>query len=190
VAARSRDAILSATRDILGEVGFSRLSIEAVAKRAGVGKPTIYRWWPDKSHLVFDAVAGLADMLDEDLDVDLDFEASLRRFVARVVQHLTTPGTIESHPALFSDRGAFRVLHRASVQPSQEHFARIIRRGIEAGEVRPDVDPDLLFDLVVGGLVQRTTRRLLLGDEPVATTVDEVVALVLPATSPGRPRAD
>src|SRR5437773_2620831 len=67
MAARSRDAILDATRALLGEVGYARLSIDGVAKRAGVGRPTIYRWWPDKSHLVFDAVGDLADALDEEL---------------------------------------------------------------------------------------------------------------------------
>jgi AcrR family transcriptional regulator len=187
VAARSRDAILDATRELLGEVGFAKLSIEGVAKRAGVGRPTIYRWWPDKSHLVFDAVADLADALDEELD--LDFESSLRWFVGRVVQHLGAPGTIESHPALFADEAAFRRMHESSVQPSQAHFQRMVDRGIAAGEVRPDVDADLLFDLLVGGLVQRTTRRLLLGEGGEPAIVDRVVDLVLPATSPARPPA-
>ncbi|MCU1375888.1 MAG: ydeS [Actinomycetia bacterium] len=186
MAARAQEAILDATRELLGEVGFARLSIEAVAKRAGVGKPTIYRWWPDKSRLVFDAVADLADALDEELD--LDFEASLRWFVGRVVHHLTTPGTIESHPALYADRDAYRRVYEASVQPSIDHFRRLVRRGIDAGDVRPEIDADLLFDLIVGGLVQRTTRRALLGEQPLATAVDDVVDLVLPATSPAPPR--
>jgi AcrR family transcriptional regulator len=188
VAARSRDTILEATRELLGEVGFARLSIEGVAKRAGVGKPTIYRWWPDKSHLVFDAVADLSDLLDEELE--LGFAESLRWFVGRVLKHLTTPGTIESHPALYADRDAYRGLYETSVRPSQEHFERLVARGIAAHEVHPDVDADLLFDLVVGGLVQRTTRRLLLGQEPVSPTVDAVVTLVLRATSPAPRPAD
>jgi AcrR family transcriptional regulator len=185
MAARSRDAILGATRDLLAEVGFARLSIEGVAKRAGVGKPTIYRWWPDKSRLVFDAVAALPA---ED-DAALDFDAALRRFVTRVVQHLTAPGTIESHPALFADRDAFVHAQETSVQPSIEHFRSILARGVDEGRVRPGVDAELLFDLVVGGLVQRTTRRAMLDERPLATPTDDVVALVLAATSPAPPRA-
>lgn len=182
MAARSRDAILRATRELLGEVGFARLTIEGVAKRAGVGKPTIYRWWPDKSQLVFDAVADLSELLDEELE--LDFEDSLRWFVGRVVNHLAAPGTIASHPALFADREAYQAIYESSIRPSQEHFRRMVRRGVEAGEVRPDTDADLLFDLVVGGLVQRMTRQNML-DGRVVGPVDDVVALVLRATSPG-----
>jgi AcrR family transcriptional regulator len=185
MAARSRDAILDATRELLGEVGFARLSIEGVAKRAGVGKPTIYRWWPDKSRLVFDAVAALPS---ED-DADLGYEDALRRFVTRVVEHLTAPGTIESHPALFADRDAFVHAHETSVQPSIEHFRALLARGVDEGKVRADIDAELLFDLVVGGLVQRTTRRAMLGQRPLKTRADDVVALVLAATSPAPPRA-
>lgn len=181
MAARSREAILRATRELLAEVGFARLSIEAVARRASVGKPTIYRWWPDKSQLVFDAVADLSELLDEELE--LGFEDSLRWFVGRVVNHLRAPGTIASHPALFADRDAYRVFYETTTRPSQEHFRRLVRRGVEAGEVRPDTDADLLFDLVVGGLVQRLTRQSML-DEALDGAEADVVAIVLRATSP------
>ena len=52
---RSRQAILTATADLLGEVGYTKLTVEAIAARAGVGKQTIYRWWTDKGALVLDA---------------------------------------------------------------------------------------------------------------------------------------
>ena len=56
---RSRQAILTATADLLGEVGYSKLAVEAIAARAGVGKQTIYRWWPDKGAVVLDAYLAL-----------------------------------------------------------------------------------------------------------------------------------
>lgn len=182
MAARAHEAILAATREILAEVGFARLSIEGVAKRAGVGKPTIYRWWPDKSTLVFDAVSDLSELLDEALE--LDFDESLRWFVGRVAKHLAAPGTIASHPALFADPDAYRVMYEGTIRPSLEHFRRIVARGVDAGDVRRDVDPDVVFDLVVGGLVQRLTRQSQLGETLVAP-VDDVVDLVVRATSPG-----
>ena len=52
---RAHAAILSAVRDLLASVGYERLTIEAVAVRAGVGKQTVYRWWPAKSALVAEA---------------------------------------------------------------------------------------------------------------------------------------
>ena len=117
------------------------MSIEGVAKRAGVGKPTIYRWWPDKAQLVFDAVGDLTDHLDD--DADLPFEDAIRLFVTRVVGHLAAPGTIESHPALYADRDAYRTMYETSVRPSIEHFRRIVARGVESGEVRADVDAEI-----------------------------------------------
>jgi AcrR family transcriptional regulator len=53
---RSKRAILTATRELVSEVGFVRLTMEAIASRAGVGKQTIYRWWPSKGSVVFDAL--------------------------------------------------------------------------------------------------------------------------------------
>ena len=52
----SKDAVLRATRDLLAEVGYERLTIGAIAAKAGVGKMTIYRWWSSKSVIVADAV--------------------------------------------------------------------------------------------------------------------------------------
>lgn len=51
----SRRAILTAAFDLAGEIGYAKLSIEAIAARAGVGKQTIYRWWPSKGAVLFDA---------------------------------------------------------------------------------------------------------------------------------------
>ncbi len=57
----SERAILDAARDLLAEEGLAGFSIEAVARRARAGKPTIYRWWPDKTRLLLAVYAGLKD---------------------------------------------------------------------------------------------------------------------------------
>src|SRR5438552_16672378 len=55
------DAALRAARELLVEVGWDRLSMVAIAERAGVGRPALYRRWPSKTHLVFEAVFGWQD---------------------------------------------------------------------------------------------------------------------------------
>lgn len=62
--ARSKDAVIDATIDLLGEAGIGGTSIEAIAGRAGVAKTTIYRHWPDRSSLLADAVRRLKDAPD------------------------------------------------------------------------------------------------------------------------------
>ncbi|MEV4089583.1 helix-turn-helix domain-containing protein, partial [Nonomuraea fuscirosea] len=58
---RSRQAILDAARELVSEVGYAKLTIEAIAARAGVGKQTIYRWWPSKGAVVLDAFLALSE---------------------------------------------------------------------------------------------------------------------------------
>lgn len=60
----SERAILDAARDLLAEEGLAGFSIEAVARRARAGKPTIYRWWPDKTRLLLAVYAGLKDDME------------------------------------------------------------------------------------------------------------------------------
>src|SRR5690606_13055468 len=57
----SRRAILTAAFELAGEVGYAKLSIEGIAARAGVGKQTIYRWWPSKGAVLFDAILSLSE---------------------------------------------------------------------------------------------------------------------------------
>src|SRR5215217_1034955 len=89
---RSRQAILSATADLLGQVGYTKLTIEAIAARAGVGKQTIYRWWPDKGALVLDAYLALVGA-DQDLTFpdSGDLEADLRLALGSTVDSLADP---------------------------------------------------------------------------------------------------
>ena len=65
---KSRTAIVTATRELLLERGFDGLTIEAVAARAGVGKQTIYRWWPTRPALVADVMLEDADKILASVD--------------------------------------------------------------------------------------------------------------------------
>src|SRR4051794_26278049 len=59
---RSRQAILGATRDVLVEHGYGALTIEGIARRAGVGRQTVYRWWPTKADVALEAMNDQAEL--------------------------------------------------------------------------------------------------------------------------------
>jgi AcrR family transcriptional regulator len=87
---KSRRAIVTATRELLLERGFDGLTIEAVAARAGVGKQTIYRWWPSRPALVADVMLEDADTILASVDHTDDLSADLLRWVGKLAASLTT----------------------------------------------------------------------------------------------------
>ncbi|HUY99881.1 MAG TPA: TetR/AcrR family transcriptional regulator [Thermomicrobiaceae bacterium] len=172
--ARAERAILDATSDLLIERGFQGLSVEEVAERAGVGKATIYRRWSSKDELVRTAVCVHDDFVPPDTgSVRGDFLAILgaRRtsaeprlwpMMARIV------GEAIGNPAFL---GAY---WDAVVRPRRAIGTAIIRRGKARGEVRPDVDEELVLDALVGFVIY----RLLVSPEhtlPATSVVEEFV---------------
>ena len=87
---KSRTAIVTATRELLLERGFDGLTIEAVAARAGVGKQTIYRWWPSRPALVADVMLEDADKILASVNHTDDLSADLVGWVRKLVASLTT----------------------------------------------------------------------------------------------------
>ena len=87
---KSRTAIVTATRELLLERGFDGLTIEAVAARAGVGKQTIYRWWPSRPALVADVMLEDADKILASVDHTDDLSADLVGWVRKLAATLTS----------------------------------------------------------------------------------------------------
>ena len=147
-------AILEATLSLLVEVGYSALTVEGVATRAGVGKATIYRRWPSKLPLVIEAFGGLPGFEDVDTgDVVGDLKKMLRNYL-----HLfnTTPlatvlPSIAGERAHNADLEVFDPVMEGRRQP----LLRALERGVERGELAADLDLDLAADLIVGPIAVR-----------------------------------
>ncbi len=165
---RSKQAILGATRELLAEEGGVRaLTIEAVAARSGVAKTTIYRRWRDKWELALDAA--MIDMLatfDDPVDVG-ETRAELITFVNSAVRTL---GSKPFGPALqglasevATDPELARVYREYVVDPRRRQIEAVIERGIERGDLRPDTDPRLVQELLIGPIYY----RLLFSGPPV-----------------------
>ena len=92
----ARRAILAAALDQVAEVGYAQLSIEGIAAAAGVGKQTIYRWWPSKGAVLLDSLLALSEGQDGEvmaLPDTGDLEADLKLVLRATVDELTDPAT-------------------------------------------------------------------------------------------------
>jgi AcrR family transcriptional regulator len=150
-------AILDATLTLLDEGGYGPLTIEAVAARAGVGKTTIYRRWPSKLELVIEAVGEMRPALPvEDTGSVLgDFMAFRRGQINR-----TASGPLPRiAPRLIAESVGDDELHsafqRELINPLREAIGEVLRRGVERGELRGDLDLALATDVVHGTVVYR-----------------------------------
>ncbi|GAA0357731.1 TetR/AcrR family transcriptional regulator [Actinoallomurus spadix] len=178
---RAAKAIVDATLDLLAEEGgVAGVSIEAVAARAGVGKTTIYRRWPNKEALIIDALAALKEPLPEPRGVSVreDLIAIARAFVAdksdkkRVDCYWSVLGSAERYPELVE-----RVT-REVIEPRREVMRAALRRGIASGELRPDLDVELAQWIITGTITHRA-RAAGAGPVPVdfaERIVDAVLA--------------
>jgi AcrR family transcriptional regulator len=145
-------AVLHATVDLLGETGYSALSVDAIARRAGTSKPAIYRRWPSKAHLVHEAVFPLSDATE--LPDTGSLTGDVREMMRRTVAVLTTPAAIAALPGLVGEMAADLTLHAALL----ERFGDILARGLterlkdaeSRGEVRPDVTAADLLEAIAG----------------------------------------
>jgi AcrR family transcriptional regulator len=153
--AQSHQAILDATLGLLAQDGFNGLSFEGVAERAGVSRATIYRRWASKEELVIDLLGGLEPEVNlaDSGDTRQDILGALENFITGLQ---STPigqifpkllGEFTTNPAIFA------AYYRQVLQPRFEVFQTRIERAQARGELRPDIDPALVTEQLIGGAV-------------------------------------
>lgn len=150
--AKSHQAMLKAALELLGEVGFENMSIEAISARAGVGKTTIYRRYNSKDELVADAIESIRQdvvipntgNLYNDLDELIENAAQItlsplgRQTVAMIISSAA------------SNSQFAQIYWTKYLQPRREAFANVIERAKMRNEIQVDVDPGLIFDSMSG----------------------------------------
>jgi AcrR family transcriptional regulator len=159
-------AILRAALELAVEGGLRGLSMEAIAARAGVGKATIYRRWKTKEALFAEAIGSIAfaPEVPDTGSVRGDFEHVTGAALGRMA-----PEAFRVLPRLLADAAddpeLLEALHAALLRPRRAALAEILRRAAERGELRADVDIDLVTDMLIGPLI---TRILISGGDPRA----------------------
>lgn len=181
--ARTRDEaarrrVLDSARDLVCQLGPRAVTVDEIAAAAGVGKQTIYRWWPSKSSVIMDALTELTDPDPADLPestyeaLRLQMRRVARMFASRngeLIRELVADS--QGDPALANEFRDRFFAHRRT------RGAATLEKGIATGELRSDLDVDDALDVLYGPL----WLRLLIRHRPIGrAAADQLLALTWP----------
>jgi AcrR family transcriptional regulator len=204
--ARTRAAVLGAAIDLLAERGYSGFSVEGVVERTGIAKTTLYRHWPTRDDLLTAAIArldgsgldgsGLDDSRLDSARLDgagsLPDTGSVRQDLldlqARRVRAARTTQWERCMPALVEAAAHHPELAKVIARLTGQILAQIetlLVRGVECGELRHGLDPQLVASVLIGPIV---FRRLLLHEAPTLQRVADVIDLLMQGIAVQGPR--
>ncbi|MCX4394708.1 TetR/AcrR family transcriptional regulator [Streptomyces sp. NBC_00053] len=172
---RSRRATLEAALALCTEKGYGRVTIEAIAARAGVSKKTIYRWWPSKGAVILeaftDALVGTTPFADTG-----DIAADLRANLSGAVKLISTPPFGPAYAGILSemhhDDALAQAVRAKLVDPRCDEAVARLRRAQEQGQIPPDANLPLAVEMLYGPMYYRHVLRKPIQDE------EEIAALV------------
>jgi len=169
--------------------GYESLTIEAIAARAGVGKQTIYRWWPSKGAVAVDALSAelqTPTTWTASGDIRADLIAQIHRITDRLTDPAVGPHLIALTCEALSDPAVAEALYERAVIPSRTAAREFMVRARAAGEVRDDIDLELAVDLIYAPLFYRLlTRAAPVSDIDATALTDAVLRAIQPAPGDG-----
>ena len=175
--------ILDAALEVLADVGYDRLTMDAVAHRAKASKATLYRRWNSKATLVVEALArtkGVPVVPDTgSLRGDL-----LTAFcgMGGLADHDTTATLGAVLTAVSTDQEFAREFRRQVVEPKARVSHEIFERARDRGELRDDIDLDIVVPALAGIVLH---RLFVMGETPGPTLIERVIdQIILPAVTP------
>jgi AcrR family transcriptional regulator len=153
----SHEAVLGAVLEILDKEGYSALTIEGVARQAGVGKQTIYRWWKSKPELVLEAYANhsasklpMPDKGDVTADLEAFFCGAFKR-----LNDISGPTMRGLMADAVYDPEFLEILREVLIAKRRDAVLQVLERGIARGEVRADADLGVMTDMLLGAVWYR-----------------------------------
>lgn len=160
----TRRAILTAAIDLLGEVGYPKLTIEGIARAAGVGKQTIYRWWASKGSLIFEAFLAFAgDGETAALPDTGDLAADLKLVLRATVDELDDPRYDKAMRAMHVEIVNDHLLAGEYVarleKPMRELKKERLRAAQRVGQLAEDVELEVAIDMLFGPVLNRWLQR-------------------------------
>ncbi|GAA3677094.1 TetR/AcrR family transcriptional regulator [Nonomuraea antimicrobica] len=163
---QSRQAIFKATRELISEVGYANVSIEAIAARAGAGKQTIYRWWRSKAAVVFDSFLALSEagrqeemMLPDTGDIEADLKLVMRATVTEFADPDFEAPIRALNAEIINDPDLAAQYREKLAGPVEEAKKARLCSAQRAGQIAADADLDLVLELLYAPLYQRWLHR-------------------------------
>ncbi|MFJ3034975.1 TetR/AcrR family transcriptional regulator [Curtobacterium pusillum] len=158
----SRRAVLEATRDLVAEVGYDSVTIDAIASRAGVGRQTIYRWWGAKAPIVAEAArAGLFVLAPPEPLTGVDAVQAVRSWFGGVSRTIAVPENAALMRGLAaaaaSDPIESRALSEGSTRATHEVLVALLRAALPPAEETEHLD--VVADALIGALLYRVLTR-------------------------------
>src|ERR687889_2592462 len=162
---RAHRAILQAANDLLESEGFAAVTVEAIAERAGVSKATVYRWWPNRAAVGMDGFLSIVSS-----EVPFPHTGHAREDIRLHMRRLTEAfsGKIGRTVAVLiaegqADPELAEALRSRWLSVRRTEARKILELGIECGELREDLDPEVAVDILYGPIYY----RLLVGHAPL-----------------------
>jgi AcrR family transcriptional regulator len=173
----SEEAILAATIQLLSEKPLRDISMDEIARKAGVGKATIYKWWPSKAFVALDAFLRKANRMMPTPDT-----GSVRRDILEQVRSLMVfyngpdGHVLGQFVAEAQSDKEFAALYRERfLKPRREATRVIFDRGVQRGEIDQNLNRELVLDLIYAPAVY----RLMVGHAPLEDKLaDEMVSIL------------
>ncbi len=167
---QSRQAILDASIALISELGYDNVSIEAIARRAGCGKQTIYRWWPSKGAVVLEAATRSLNPVVVFPDTG-DIVADLRTQLLGILELVTTTGFGAAYRGVIaagqSDPDLLDAVYEQVIEPNIKGFSARAALAQERGEIRTDADVSTLRDVLYGVIEYRMFHAMPLEPEHI-----------------------
>jgi AcrR family transcriptional regulator len=173
----SEEAILAATIQLLSEKPLRDISMEEIARKAGVGKATIYKWWPSKAYVALDAFLRKANQMMPTPDTGsvrrdlLEQVRSLMVFYSGPSGHILGQFVAEAQ----SDKEFAALYRERFLKPRREATGVIFDRGVNRGEIDQNLDRELVLDLIYAPAVY----RLMVGHAPLDREVADGIVSIL-----------
>ncbi|HEV3340067.1 MAG TPA: TetR/AcrR family transcriptional regulator [Pirellulales bacterium] len=171
--ATAEAAILTATLELIEQKPLGEVTAEAIAQRAGVSKATIYKWWPNKNRVALDAFLSRSRTEIPSSDTGSAVRDFTEQLVAAARFYRSSSGRMarqfiaegQSDPELLA-------LYREEfLRPRRQAVRELWERGVARGEIRPELDAELVIDLIFGPMFY----RLLVGHGSLADSDAEAI---------------